>query len=67
MALPTTIEEAIEKAALGPATVTIDGQTVTAKDIAQLIEADRYLAAKTAATKSHFGLRFTKLVPPGTG
>lgn len=68
MAAPTTVEEAIEQNALGPASVTnADGQSVSAKDIDQLIEADKYLKAQTAAVQPHFGLRFSKLVPPGAG
>ncbi|MFV0442868.1 MAG: hypothetical protein ACK5Q5_04770 [Planctomycetaceae bacterium] len=30
------------------------------------IEADRYLASKNAAKSKSRGLRFSKLVPPGT-
>ena len=67
MAQPETIEEAIEQNALGPASVTVAGQTVVQKDIEQQIKADEYLAAKQAAAKPHFGLRFTKIIPPGAG
>lgn len=67
MAQPETIEDAIEQNALGPASVTVAGQTVVQKDIEQQIKADEYLAAKQAATKPHFGLRFTKIIPPGAG
>ena len=67
MAQPETIEEAIEQNALGPASVTVGGQTVVQKDVEQQIKADEYLAAKQAATKPHFGLRFTKIIPPGAG
>ena len=67
MAQPETIEEAIEQNARGPASVTVGGQTVVQKDIEQQIKADEYLAAKQAATKPHFGLRFTKIIPPGAG
>ena len=67
MAQPESIEEAIEQNALGPASVTVAGQTVVQKDIEQQIKADEYLAAKQAAAKPHFGLRFTKIIPPGAG
>lgn len=67
MAQPETIEEAIEQNAKGPASVTVAGQTVVQKDVDQQIKADEYLAAKQAASKGHFGLRFTKIVPPGAG
>lgn len=67
MAQPETIEDAIEQNALGPASVTVAGQTVVQKDIDQQIKADQYLAAKNATAKPQFGLRFTKFVPPGGG
>ena len=67
MAQPETIAEAIEQNALGPASVTVAGQTVVQKDIEQQIKADEYLAAKQAAAKPHFGLRLTKIIPPGAG
>ncbi len=61
---PATLEEAIAEAALGPKSVTVDGQTVEAHDPKQLIEADRYLAAKKAA-KTGGGLRVTTLAHSG--
>ena len=67
MAEPQSIAEAIDQNARGPASVTVAGQTVVQKDIEQQIKADEYLAAKQAATKPHFGLRFMKIVPPGAG
>ena len=67
MAQPETIAEAIQQNALGPASVTVAGQTVVQKDIEQQIKADEYLAAKQAAAKPHFGLRLTKIIPPGAG
>jgi len=39
---------------------------VEAQDLASMIEADKYLSAKTAATTKNRGLRFNKLLPPGT-
>jgi len=62
-----TIQDAIEETAKGPAQVSADGTTVSAQKIADQIEADRYLAAKTAAARNHFGLRFVRLEPPGAG
>lgn len=67
MAQPQTIEEAIDRNARGPASVTVAGQTVVQKDIGQLIEADKYLAAKRAATKRGFGIRTQTIVPGGCG
>lgn len=68
MTAPTTAAEAIEQAALGPKSVTTkDGTTVIARDVDDLIKSDNHAAGKTAATKRHFGIRFTKLIPPGGG
>ncbi len=61
------LSDQIRDAAAGPQQVTVDGQTVQQRPLDELIEADRYLASKTAATKTHQGLRFAKIVPPGAG
>ncbi len=63
-----TIREAIEEnAKAGLKSASVDGNSATALDIAQQIEADRYLADKTAAGRNHFGLRMVKLQAPGAG
>ena len=67
MAQPQTIEDAIEQNALGPKRVQVANQSVEQQVIADQIKADEYLAAKQAAAKSHFGLRFSKIVPHGAG
>ncbi len=68
MTTPATIIEAIDTNAKGPASATVGGDTVTSKDISQLIEADRYVKANTAASTSpQFGLRFLSMKPPGSG
>ncbi len=68
MTEPTTVEDAVELVALGMVSETAEGnrsqKNIPIKD---LIEADRYLKGKTAAGKSHFGLRMTKCIPPGGG
>lgn len=55
----------IEEAAAGPKSVTVDGETTIARSIDELIQADKYLAAKTAAAQGRGGLRFSKFVPGG--
>ena len=60
---PASLEDIIREAIAGPKSVTVDGQNVTAHDLRQLIDIDRYLASKKATT----GIRFSKLVPPGAG
>lgn len=67
MSAPTTPEEAISQAALGPKSVTVGNQTTVARDIKELIDADNYQKNANAAGKSHFGVRFSKIVPPGAG
>lgn len=62
-----TITDAIEEQAMGPRQVTVDGASTQRRDIRELIEADKHLAAKTAAKRNHFGMAFRKLEPGGTG
>jgi hypothetical protein len=65
MATPTTIDEAIDQALLLPASVTEAGRVITERPLKDLQDARDREAGNRAALKSHFGLRFTKLVPPG--
>lgn len=62
---PTDLTETISTAAAKPAKAASDGQSVDARPLAELIEADRYLAEKAARSSPKRGLRFNKLVPPG--
>lgn len=59
-------DSTIEDLATSPLSVTVDGQTVTERPIADVIAAQDRTAATTAATKAHRGIRFTKLIPPGS-
>lgn len=59
------ITDAIEQAAQEPKRVKGDMGEVEAHPIRELIEADKYMRSKEAASKRTGGLRFTKLVPPG--
>jgi hypothetical protein len=52
--------------AQGPASVRTDAGEVVAQSIPDMIEADKYLAARNATAASNRGLRFNKLIPPGT-
>lgn len=58
----------IDSTAQGPKRVRTDAGEVEAHSLAEMIEADKYLAARaaTAATNTHRGLRFNVLKPPGT-
>ncbi len=59
-------DEALRDAAKQPAKAAVDGQSVEQHPLPDQIEADRYLAAKDAARKPGLGVKFAKLVPPGT-
>jgi len=61
------VEAAIIENATGPHSVTVGGHTVVSKTAKDLIEAHQHISVETAADLNHFGLRFTKLVPPGCG
>ncbi len=62
------ITDAIRTTAAGPKRVRTDAGEVESQDIEQQIAADKYLAAKNAArsTNTHRGLRFNRIIPPGT-
>lgn len=62
----TAVSAALVTSASGPAEATVDGATVRQQPIRDLIEADRYLRSKCAASGPNFGLRFTKLIAPGS-
>lgn len=65
---PETIGDAIDLVAKGMVSSSSEnGRSMTNIPIRDLIEADRHLAAKRAASKPHFGLRMTKCIPPGGG
>jgi len=63
-----TIGDAINTVAKGmTASSSENGRSMSQIPIKDLIAADQYMAGKTAAGESHFGLRFTKCIPPGGG
>lgn len=67
MAAPDNIPDAIEQNALGPKRVQVGNESVEQHSIQEQIDADNHQAAKAAGGRSHFGLRFTKIIPPGGG
>jgi len=64
------IADKIETTAEGPRRVRTDAGEVESQPIPDLIEADKYLASRTAVdagtNRTHRGLRFNRLNPPGT-
>jgi hypothetical protein len=62
------VSDALKTAAQQPKRVRTDAGEVEAHDLEQQIAADKYLAAKSAtrSTNTHRGLRFNRIIPPGT-
>lgn len=60
------LDETIRDNARGPAKASGDAGGVEQHRLKDQIEADRYLNSKEAAKRKHRGLRFSRLVPPGT-
>ena len=56
------LSDEIEADAQKAKSVEVDGQKIERRPVGELIEADKYLAAKSAAKRGPF---FTRLVPPG--
>lgn len=61
------LDDTIRQAATSPQSATVDGNTVTSRNLNELLEADRYLANKRAAKSGGLGLRIQKIIPPGGG
>ncbi|XVJ59982.1 MAG: hypothetical protein HEQ23_11505 [Tepidisphaera sp.] len=60
------LNQTIRDNAAQPAKASVDGQSVEQHPLKDQIEADRYLASKEAARKPGLGIRFAKIVPPGS-
>jgi hypothetical protein len=68
--MPDDIASKIEESAQGPQRVRTDAGEVQAHPLPDLIEADKYVASRDAVSASpnrtHRGLRFNTLKPPGS-
>lgn len=60
-------DDELEKLAKNPKSATVDGVSATAQDVDAIIKIQDRAAAKTAASRNHFGLRLAKIEPPGAG
>jgi len=60
------LEQAIRDNAAGPAKAAGDSGSVEQHPLKDQIEADRYLASQAAARKPGLGIKFAKIVPPGS-
>lgn len=63
--MATDLSGDIAQQAAEPVTVSADGQTTTARPVADVIAAQQYLDARAAVRKRRRGVLFTKLVAPG--
>ncbi|MGE3182139.1 MAG: hypothetical protein AB7N71_10945 [Phycisphaerae bacterium] len=59
-------DDTIRENAQGPAKASGDAGSIEQHSLKDQIEADRYLNSKKAVNAKQRGLRFSKLVPPGT-
>lgn len=60
------LEQSIRENAQQPAKTSVDSVNVEQHSLADQIEADRYLKSREAMRSKRLGLRFTKIVPPGS-
>jgi hypothetical protein len=60
------LDDAIRENAKGPKKASGDAGSVEQHPLADQNQADRFLSSKDAANSKRRGLRFNKLVPPGT-
>ena len=61
-----TIEDKIEENAKELKKVTVDGQISENHPLPDQIAADKYISGKTAASGTGLGIKFNKIVPPGS-
>jgi len=59
------LQETIRESAQAPAKASGDAGSVEQHKLTDQIEADRYLASKSAMNTKNRGLRFNRIVPPG--
>jgi hypothetical protein len=59
------IKDAIVENIQTPQSVSVDGQSVSAKSLKDQIEAAKYIAGQEAVASAPFGLRIARIVPPG--
>ena len=62
-----SLDETIRENAAGPAKASGDSGSMEQHKLTDQIAADRHLCSKDAAKSKTRGLRFNKLVPPGSG
>ena len=66
MPMPNDLDQNIRDNAVGPAKATGDSGSVEQHRLRDQVEADRYLESKKATRRKGVGVKFAKLVPPGS-
>lgn len=62
------LQDAALEIGLSPVkSTTVDGNSAVAQDMDEIKKAAHFVAANSAKSQPHFGLRMTALVPPGCG
>lgn len=59
------IEKTITEAVNNPASVAIDGQTISQHNLKDLIEADKYLESKKTSRSTRIGIKIFKMIRGG--
>jgi hypothetical protein len=59
------LTQQIADAAVTPQSMASDGNQIASRSLSELIEADRYLAAKNASRNPTKSLNIVQIVPPG--
>lgn len=59
-------DETLAENAAAPAEVEIDGQRVRQHSLREQMEYDKYRKAGQGTAANGFGIKFAKIVPPGT-
>ena len=63
----TDIQDAIVANAKGFKSVRVGNETVESQSVDDQMKAASFTAGTTAATKPHFGIRMTKMIPGSSG
>ncbi len=64
--MSNTVSDKIQESATGPKRVKGDSGEVEQHSLADQIAADKHLGAKAAVSGRKLGIRFGRLIPPGT-
>lgn len=63
----TTLSDEVQATALKSSKIVVDGQEIQRRSVDEVIKADAYVKGQSAASNGRFGLRFSRIIPPGGG